>query len=48
MSQSFMVACDDCPFEQAGVSREEAAAVAQQHIDQTAHEVVAVEMPRTP
>lgn len=47
MSQPFMVACDDCPFEQAVESREEAEVVAQQHLDQTNHEVVALEMPRT-
>lgn len=46
MKQPFMVTCDDCPFEQAVGSRAAAEAVAQQHLDDSGHDVFAVEMPR--
>lgn len=45
MSRRFMVSCDDCEFEQEATSREDAEAVAEQHLDQLGHEVVAVELP---
>ncbi len=46
MPKPYMATCDDCPFERAASSRTKAAAVARRHLDETGHDVFAVEMPR--
>lgn len=42
---AYLVECDGCEFETAVDGRDEAARTAQDHLDATGHEVVAVEMP---
>lgn len=46
MPKPYMATCDDCPFERATATRAKAAAVARRHLDETGHDVLAVEMPR--
>lgn len=42
----YLVSCDECAFEADAQGHEEAQRVAQEHTDETDHEVVALEYPR--
>lgn len=43
----YLVTCDGCAFEQSADGREEATAVGTDHRQETHHDVIAVEMPRS-
>lgn len=44
--KQYLVSCDECAFEAEAQGQEEAQRVAQEHTDETDHEVVALEFPR--
>ena len=47
-SKRYLVACDECSFNDTVIGREDAIAVGESHNEDTSHEITALEFPANP